>query len=989
MRIWSPWGALLLAACARAPECPRARPAPPSFAALPPPSPIVQEPAAVAAIPSAPPLDPRVAFSLDGTVGAWLVTAPLDGVVAPGGDVLQPRLGAALGTSADAPRWRLATTFRGPVDLAAVFDEPHAPKTAAYVGGVLHLASSQRLLVFLGVDGGASLFVDGRCVLTREQATARVDDDEVAAVDLGAGDHVFAASLHRRGLSWGLRMRLVDVDLRPLTDAWWELPGMAPDDAEGLARRMFTVRLDRRLGTDTYRPVITVAFLEGAPLGVAVPIRAKVLRALPGGESETLASEESADFTASVVKDRIVTLPDLPADGVDEADLTVHVEVAGVGVDLPFRPCRVVREAIAHADRAFARMQGAAGLSAASLESVEYLRDRLAMFLSHGDLDVEAQRDDARELDDAAAALERGFDPYTGESVSRRVAAVGESPRDGREPWRTGTMRRAYRSPVDGQFSEFAVYVPPDFDERRSYPLIVALHGMNGHPMQMLMWLFGHDDPARDASWEDRHPRKDLAPLEAIVVAPNAHFNSMYRELGEDDVMRVVDWAIATYPIDSTRVTITGPSMGGIGAAGCALHYPDRFAAAEPLCGYQSYFVRTDIAGRPLRSWERFIAEQRSNVFWAENGLHLPLYIVHGTRDLPEENSGILIDRYEELHYDVEHEHPELGHNVWQTTYEHLKGAHWLLSHRRSLHPRAVRFKTPSTRWADDAWVHVRELESSGAWGQVVARIDDHNDLHVATRGVSALGLDRDTAAVDDAMPVSVHVDGNALTFAAGEPIELHRVAGEASAWRAGPQTHLGPFKHGSVTGPIRDVFHEPITFVWGADDPAQATANEAVARKWARVSPGVRVEYPVMSDAEFLAAGEPIASDRALFLVGNAKSNRVLRAIEPDMPIRIDDGGVILGGSRLEPKTLELPQLGVAFIRPNPRRPDRYVVVVEGVGPLGTWRSLSLPDMLPDYVVFDEDVAAARGKLTLGTATVRQAGFFDSSWGLPVRAPD
>jgi hypothetical protein len=44
---------------------------------------------------------------------------------------------------------------------------------------------------------------------------------------------------------------------------------------------------------------------------------------------------------------------------------------------------------------------------------------------------------------------------------------------------------------------------------------------------------------------------------------------------------------------------------------------------------------------------------------------------------------------------------------------------------------------------------------------------------------------------------------------------------------------------------------------------------------------------------------------------------------------------------------------------------------------------------MLPDYVVFDEDVAAARGKLTLGTATVRQAGFFDSSWGLPVRAPD
>src|ERR1019366_8930271 len=122
-------------------------------------------------------------------------------------------------------------------------------------------------------------------------------------------------------------------------------------------------------------------------------------------------------------------------------------------------------------------------------------------------------------------------------------------------------------------------------------------------------------------------------------------------------------WTSATYPIDRTRVTITGPSMGGIGTAACALHHPDRFAAAEPLCGYHSYFVRSDIGARAMRPWERFVAEERSNVFWAENGMYLPLYIVHGTKDLPEENSGVLIDRYTELNYDVTHEHPELGHN--------------------------------------------------------------------------------------------------------------------------------------------------------------------------------------------------------------------------------------------------------------------------------------------------------------------------------------
>jgi poly(3-hydroxybutyrate) depolymerase len=983
--------ALLLAACARAPECLAPRSTPASASALPAGSGAASPSASPPALPPGPPTTPptvagaRIGFSREGAVGAWLVAGPLDAAV-PENVTFQPRLHAPAGLSGDAARWRLASTARGPLDLGPLFDDTHGPRGTAYAGGVLHLETPRRVLLLLGTDGDAAVWVDGRCLLAREQVPARLVDDVVVPADLGSGDHDVVLVLHRRAGAWGLRVRLLDSDLRPLTGAWWVLPSTGPEDAEGLARRMLTVRLDRGVEANSYRPTIAVSFHEGAPMGVDLPIRAEVVRVVPGSRDETPSTAESRG-TLAAGEDHRVVLQELGADSVEESDFSVHVDVAGTVTDLPFRPRRLVREAIARADRALGSVEGATGLAPASLETVQYLRDRLAGFVSRGDLDFEAQRDDALALDDLSAALERGFDPYTGQKLTPSAATDG-SP-DGREPWRTGPMRRAYRSPVDGHLSEFAVYVPPDFDERRTYPLIVALHGMNGRPMAMIMWLFGHDDPARDGFWEDRHPRKDLARLEAIVVAPDGHSNSMYRDLGEDDVMRVVDWAIATYPIDEARVTVTGPSMGGIGAAACALHRPDRFAAAEPLCGYQSYFVRTDIAGRPLRSWERFIAEQRSNVFWAENGLHLPLYIVHGTRDLPEENSGVLIDRYKELHYLVDQEHPDLGHNVWQTTYEDLKGARWLLAHRRPLHPRAVRFKTPGTRWADDAWVHVRELASSGAWGQTFARIDDHNELYVTTRGVSGLGLDRDVAWVDDTLPVFVHVDGSTLAFAAGEPIEIHRAAGDSSPWQAGPATHPGPFKHGTVTGPIRDVFHEPITFVWGAADPAQSKANEWVAREWARVQPGVRVDYPVMSDTEFLGAGEPIANDRALFLVGNSKSNAVLREIEPEMPIRIENGAVVLGEARVTPKVGDLPQLGVAFIRPNPRRPDRYVVVVEGVGSLGTWRSLSLPDMLPDYVVFDEDVAPARGRLTLGPATVRRAGFFDTSWALPAREPD
>jgi hypothetical protein len=226
-----------------------------------------------------------------------------------------------------------------------------------------------------------------------------------------------------------------------------------------------------------------------------------------------------------------------------------------------------------------------------------------------------------------------------------------------------------------------------------------------------------------------------------------------------------------------------------------------------------------------------------------------------------------------------------------------------------------------------------------------------------------------------------VVIDGARVSFAASEPAALHR---EGATWVKGPATHDGPYKHGDVTGPLRDAFHADLLFVYGADDPAQTRANEEVARAWTQIRWGTTVKYPIVSDAEFFARGEPLANDRALFLVGNAKSNRVVRALEADLPITIDGEAVVLADKRIVGS-----QAGAAFVRPNPRRPDRYLVVVEGVDALGTWRSLSLPDLLPDFVVWDEQVGPSRGQVLLGPGMLRAGGFFQNDWSLPARTDD
>jgi predicted esterase len=906
--------------------------------------------------PAADPQVVRMVPSPAGRIGAWLLAGPFK---APGVDAsaLRPSLGDVVPEARvkDPPRWILASSSEGPIDVKAAL-RANQSDVFAYAAGTLHLDESGKVHLLVGTDDGLRLSVDGKVVVSRDEPRPFREDDNMVALDLAAGDHSILLELHQRDGAWSFRFRVLDRELAPPKGSYLELPGTTMEDARALARKMSWVSVDRGLATDGYRPRLTVKFTEGAPRGVPLRVRAKLQ-----GFFDVDAGEIPID--ARGVGESVVTLPalgdaDLPK--IEAADQTYEIEVAERSVKAPFIALRATREAVAHADKALASVSSrSAWLPIESIVTVRHLRNRLLALVARGDADKDAQAEEARELEAAAAAIDKQTDPYA---------------------TRTGPMRRAIPSPIDGEPSEVALYVPPGYrpGAKRTWPLVVALHGMNGYPMSMLRWFFGGDDPKKDQIWEERHVGA-LPALDAFVVAPDGHGNTMYRDLGEDDVMRAVEWVQRAYPIDPARITITGPSMGGIGSASIPFHHPDRFAAAAPLCGYHSYFVRRDFIGRPLRPWERFLAEERSNVFWAENGARLPMWIVHGTQDLPESNSGVLIERYEKLGFSMKHDHPVAGHNVWQQTYEEMKGANWLLKHRRDLHPASVHFKTTRTRFGDDAWLHVTELSAPDAWGEVDARVTSKHAVRASTRGVAELTIDRDEKLLEGA--VTVTLDGTALAFAEGESIEAHR---EAAGWAKGRATHTGPWKRGEITGPLRDVFHAPILFVYGASDPAQTRANQEVARSFAQIRWGVRVKYPVMSDEEFLAAGEPLANDRALFLVGNAKSNRLVRELEPNLPLKIDGDAVTVGAQRITGK-----QAGAAFIVPNPKRADRYVVVVEGVDALGTWRSLSLPDLLPDFVVWDEGVAPSRGQMNLSVGSVRAAGFFKNDWSLPAKIDD
>jgi predicted esterase len=883
----------------------------------------------------------RLVPSARGVVGAWMVAGPF------------PAAGAGDAAPAGV-KWKLVASGNGDpgsegaraVDLKSSLDNAGGKDLVAYARGRLHVETAGRYFLLLGVDDGVRVSVDGKVVYTRDEGRPLREDDDIVGLDLAAGEHDLSLKLHQRDGAWVFRARFVDDRLAPPKGAWLELPGTNDEDARQLASKMSWLVVDRAFDgkAGKYRPILTVRYPEGAPNGVPIAVSAKV---------EGVFDLNVGGMTGA--SDLVVSLPPMdPWSGT----VTLESVVAGrvVKSSLVARPAS--EAALARMDKALANTpRNATWLGEGSLDSARHLARRLARFVARGDQDAEAQADEAKELDALAADLEKGVDPYAA---------------------RTGVMRRALVTPFDAAPSEYGFYVPPSYRASpgssappKKYPLIIGLHGMNSAPMSIMRALFGQDDEKKDTWFKDRHP-VPLPPVEAFVITPNAHGNTMYREIGEDDVLFLMEWAKRNFPIDASRITITGPSMGGIGSAALPFHYPGLFAAAEPLCGYHSYWIRPELGQRAKRPWEKHLLDERSNVLWAENGEHLPLYIVHGTRDLPEANSGVLIERYEKLKYSVKHEHPDAGHNVWGPTYGDLKGIKWLLEQRLPSAAPHVHFRTMKTRYAKSGWVTVDELSSSLEWADIDAtRSKDR--ITVTAAGAAQLTL-------SVASPVTVAIEGTTLSFAADEPVVMHK---SGASWEKGAAAHAGAFKHGRVMGPIRDVFHEPITFVYADGD--EARANLQVAKSFAE-RPGIPASYPVMSDTDFLARKEPLANERALFLIG--RDNKVLKALEAEattpFPIRVEPGAVAVAGQRITGR-----EVGAAFIHPNPLRPDRYVVVVAGADVAGMLRAESLPEFLPDFVVWDAALAPARGQVLLGSATLRAGGMFNNDWTLPASIAD
>lgn len=211
-----------------------------------------------------------------------------------------------------------------------------------------------------------------------------------------------------------------------------------------------------------------------------------------------------------------------------------------------------------------------------------------------------------------------------------------------------------------------------DADTISKYPLVIFLHGVGERG----------DDNETQLKWGVKNFASDaiMKTYRPIVLAPQCPVDSRWSNYVQDStvlsrkitlkpqasrpmvlLMELVDQLIEKLPVDPNRIYITGLSMGGTGTFDAISRYPDKFAAAVPVCG----------------TADPNYAEKISNIpIWIFQGALDPLYN-------PKTSQNLLEDLTSLGAHPGFTQYPETGHFAWLAAYSDSMMMAWMFRQRK------------------------------------------------------------------------------------------------------------------------------------------------------------------------------------------------------------------------------------------------------------------------------------------------------------------
>jgi predicted peptidase len=214
-----------------------------------------------------------------------------------------------------------------------------------------------------------------------------------------------------------------------------------------------------------------------------------------------------------------------------------------------------------------------------------------------------------------------------------------------------------------GETLLYRLFIPPHYDQKKKYPLVVYLHGGGGRGDDNRKQIDGGNSYLIDFFTGDetqvRYPAFVVAPqspmegwIEEDSITPTRHLQLVYEIIGE--LQR-------TYNIDGARVYVAGQSMGGFGTFAIISEYPRTFAAGVALCG----------------GGDQSKAARLANV---------PIWVFHGAKDesVAVERSRTIVAGVRNAGGTVRYtEYADMGHIIWPSVVKEIELLPWLFAQRK------------------------------------------------------------------------------------------------------------------------------------------------------------------------------------------------------------------------------------------------------------------------------------------------------------------
>ena len=447
---------------------------------------------------------------------------------------------------------------------------------------------------------------------------------------------------------------------------------------------------------------------------------------------------------------------------------------------------------------------------------------------------------------------------------------------------------------------------------------------------------------------------------------------------GEADVFEAIAAVKKRFKIDDRRILLRGFSMGGEGAWHIALHYPDRFAAAEIGAGTVSRRLQQQPGLEPyqiqcLRIWEN-ISE------WSLNIFNLPLAGHDGENDPGQLESSLRARaQLEKEGYPLEGEKyllrskgapglwmisKDTGHGTSPLVRQQLDAFLKEWGDKGQTSPDHIRFLTYTTRYNRDYWVSLDGLEKHYERAEVDAqRNDARTSYDIKTRNLTRLIL-RETEHARE-----IKIDGQDLKVKSAPEIALQKSASLWKTDRSGKQAGL--HKTHALQGPIDDAFLDPFLLVRPTGTPWNDEVNQQALRSltrfdrmWAKFFRG----HPFVKDDKDVTEADFARYHVVLF--GDPGSNRWIAKMNGKLPVRWTRDTVTMNAQSF-PANENYP----ALIYPNPANPSKYLVLNTGLTILD--RDYNGDYGLPRW----GDYAIVKAKPGSEVPDLQTAGLFDENW--------